>query len=227
MKSIEKCNLCPHKCGINRIKGERGRCKASDKIKIALASLHYHEEPCISGKNGSGTIFFSNCNLNCNYCQNYEISQQGKGKYITIEHLAQIMINQQEKGAENINLVTPTMYVPQIIEAIKIVKKAGLSLPIIYNSNGYENIETLKMLEGFIDVYLPDFKYFNNKLGEKYSGINNYSDIVKKVLKEMYRQVGPPLLDKRGMIKKRVNYKTFSITRVYRKFKTDITLGKR
>ena len=202
LKDLEKCNLCPHRCGVNRNNGEIGRCKATDKIKVALASLHFYEEPCISGKNGSGTIFFSHCNLSCKYCQNYEISQLGKGKDITIEHLAEIMINQQKKGAENINLVTPTMYVPQIIEAIKIAKKNGLNIPIIYNSNGYECVETLKKLEGFIDVYLPDFKYFDNKLGEKYSNIQNYSDITKNALKEMYRQVGTPILDESGMIKR-------------------------
>ena len=202
LKDLEECNLCPHRCGVNRNNGKIGRCKATDKIKVALASLHFYEEPCISGKNGSGTIFFSHCNLSCKYCQNYEISQLGKGKDITIEHLAEIMINQQKKGAENINLVTPTMYVPQIIEAIKIAKKNGLNIPIIYNSNGYECVETLKKLEGFIDVYLPDFKYFDNKLGEKYSNIQNYSDITKNALKEMYRQVGTPILDESGMIKR-------------------------
>lgn len=202
LTSLNKCNLCPHECGVNRNNREVGRCKASDKVKIALASLHYYEEPCISGSQGSGTIFFSHCNLNCKYCQNYEISQQGKGKNITIEHLSEIMLKQQGKGAENINLVTPTMYVPQVIEAIKIARKNGLVLPIIYNSNGYENIETLNMLEGYIDVYLPDFKYFDNKLGKKYSNITNYCNIVKEALIKMYRQVGPPVLDKRGIIKK-------------------------
>ena len=197
-----KCNLCPHRCNTNRANGKLGRCKAGREVKIALASLHYYEEPCISGENGSGTIFFSYCNLNCKYCQNYEISQIGKGKNITIEHLAEIMVNQQKKGAENINLVTPTMYVPQIIEAIKIAKYNELNLPIIYNSNGYENVETLKMLQGYIDVYLPDFKYFNKELGKKYSDINNYPEIAIKAINEMYRQVGAPILDEKGMIKK-------------------------
>ena len=201
LEDLKRCNLCPYRCGVDRNNGEIGKCRASDKIKIALASLHYYEEPCISGKKGSGTIFFSYCNLNCIYCQNYEISQMGKGKYITIKHLAEIMIKQQEKGAENINLVTPTMYVPQIIEAIKKARANGFNLPIIYNSNGYENVETLRMLEGYIDVYLPDFKYYNNKLGEKYSNIKNYPEIAKIAIKEMYRQVGHPVLDERGMIK--------------------------
>lgn len=157
--------------GINRISGEKGWCKCNNKIKIALASIHYYEEPCISGKNGSGTVFFSNCNLNCIYCQNYEISQLGKGKEITIEHLAQIFINQQAKGVNNINLVTPTMYAFQIKEALKIAKNNGLTIPVIYNTNGYESIETLKQLEGYIDIYLPDLKYYSNELSKKYSKV--------------------------------------------------------
>ncbi len=202
LKELENCNLCPHRCNINRINGEKGRCRGTDKVNIALASLHYYEEPCISGKSGSGTIFFSHCNLSCKYCQNYEISQEGMGKDITIDHLAEIMINQQKKRAENINLVTPTMYVPQIIEAIKIARKNGLRLPIIYNTNGYENIETLKMLEGYVDIYLPDFKYFDNKLAEKYSGVKNYFEIAKIAIQEMYRQVREPVLDEMGIIQR-------------------------
>ena len=158
IEQLNKCNICPHKCGVNRNLKNTGRCKATDKVKIALYSIHDFEEPCISGKKGSGTVFFSNCNLNCIYCQNYEISQLGKGREITIEELSNIFLLQQEKDVENINLVTPTSYVPQIIEAIKIARKKGLSIPIIYNTNGYEDIETLKMLKGYIDVYLPDLK---------------------------------------------------------------------
>ena len=202
MQILEKCKLCPHKCGVNRINGKLGICNASDKIKIALASLHHYEEPCISGEKGSGTIFFSHCNMKCKYCQNYEISQLGKGKYITIEHLAEIMIKQQKNNAENINLVTPTMYIPQILEAIKIAKNNGLKIPIIYNSNGYEEVESLKKLDGFIDVYLPDFKYWYNELGEQYSSIKNYRNVVINALKEMYRQVGAPILNEKGMIKR-------------------------
>lgn len=202
MQILEKCKLCPHKCGVNRINGKLGICNASDKIKIALASLHHYEEPCISGEKGSGTIFFSHCNMKCKYCQNYEISQLGKGKYITIEHLAEIMTKQQKNNAENINLVTPTMYIPQIIEAIKIAKNNGLKIPIIYNSNGYEEVESLKKLDGFIDVYLPDFKYWYNELGEQYSSIKNYRNVVINALKEMYRQVGAPILNEKGMIKR-------------------------
>lgn len=199
---LTKCEICPHRCGINREKKEIGRCKSNDNIKIALYSLHKFEEPCISGKNGSGTVFFSNCTLNCIYCQNYEISQLGKGKEISIEELANIFMEQQKNNAENINLVTPTSYVLQIIEAIKIAKKNGLNIPIIYNTNGYERVETLKLLEGYIDVYLPDFKYFDDKIGKKYSKIDNYFEVCAKAIKEMYRQVGEPNFDEKDMIKK-------------------------
>ena len=201
LKELEKCEICPHKCKIDRTK-QIGRCKATDKIKIALYSIHNFEEPCISGTKGSGTIFFSNCNMNCIYCQNYEISQLGKGKEITIHELADIMIKQQEKGVENINLVTPTSYTLQIIEAIKIAKKKGLKIPIVYNTNGYENVETLRLLEGYIDIYLPDLKYYDNEISKKYSKVDNYFEIATKAIKEMYRQVGQPILDKNGIMTK-------------------------
>ena len=202
MKELEQCHICPHNCGINRIKGEVGRCKATDKVKVALASLHNFEEPCISGEKGSGTVFFSNCNLKCVFCQNYEISQQGVGKEITIEELADIFIEQQNKKAENINLVTPTMYVYQIIEAIKTARNKGLSIPIVYNTNAYENVETIKALEGYIDIYLPDLKYYDDELAFKYSGIRNYFDNATKAIKEMYNQVGVPVLDENGIMKR-------------------------
>ena len=198
---LEKCTICPHRCGIDRTK-QIGRCKSTDKIKIALYSVHNFEEPCISGEKGSGTIFFSNCNMNCIYCQNYEISQLGKGKEISIEELSQIMLEQQEKGVENINLVTPTSYAIQIIEAIKIAKKQGLKIPIVYNTNGYESVETLKLLEGYIDIYLPDLKYYDNELGKKYSKVNDYFKIATEAIKEMYRQVGQPILDENGIMRK-------------------------
>lgn len=204
LKELNKCNICPHNCNINRNDGIVGRCRATDKIKIALYSTHDFEEPCISGEKGSGTVFFSNCNLNCVFCQNYEISQLGKGKEITIEELANIFLKQQEKEVENINLVTPTSYVPQIIEALKIAKKEGLKLPIVYNTNGYENIETIKMLEGYVDVYLPDLKYAENELAKKYSKVNNYFEIATEAINEMVKQVGIPKLDERGIMKKGV-----------------------
>ena len=198
---LEKCTICPHKCGIDRTK-YIGRCKSTDKIKIALYSIHNFEEPCISGEKGSGTIFFSNCNMNCIFCQNYEISQLGKGKEISIEELADIMIKQQEKGVENINLVTPTSYAIHIIEAIKIAKQKGLKIPIVYNTNGYESVETLKLLEGYIDIYLPDLKYYDNELGKRYSNVDNYFEIATKAIKEMYRQVGVPKLNQNGIMQK-------------------------
>ena len=202
MEELKQCKICPHNCNVNRLNGKIGRCKCTDKIKIALASVHNYEEPCISGINGSGTIFFSNCNMNCIYCQNYEISQLGKGKEISIKELADIFINQQEKGVNNINLVTPTMYAFQIIEAIKLAKKNGLIIPIIYNTNGYEKIETLKALQGYIDVYLPDLRYYSNKLSIKYSKVNNYFSVATEAIKEMYRQVGTPKFNEDGIMQR-------------------------
>ncbi len=199
---LKKCEICPHKCKIDRTKNQVGRCKSKDTVKVALFSIHKFEEPCISGKNGSGTVFFSNCNLSCDFCQNYEISQQGNGKEISIERLSEIFIEQQEKGANNINLVSPTSYAVQIIEAIKIAKSKGLKIPIIYNTNGYENIETIKMLNGYIDIYLPDLKYAENELAKKYSKIENYFEIATEAIKEMNKQVGRNEYDENGIIKK-------------------------
>lgn len=202
VKILEKCAICPHNCGINRLNNQIGRCKSKDTVKVALYSTHNFEEPCISGKKGSGTVFFSNCNMNCVFCQNYEISQQGKGKEISIEELADIFIKQQEKDVENINLVTPTSYVPQILEAIKIARKNGLKLPIVYNTNGYEKVETLKMLEGYVDIYLPDFKYSDDDLGKRLSKVDNYFEIVTEALKEMYRQTGKAVFNGEGVMQK-------------------------
>ena len=202
LESLEQCTICPHNCKIDRKNGQVGRCKSKDTVKIALYSTHNFEEPCISGEKGSGTVFFSNCNLNCVFCQNYEISQEGKGTEITINRLAEIFLEQQEKDVENINLVTPTSYVPQIIEAIKLARKQGLKLPIVYNTNGYEKVETLKMLEGYIDIYLPDLKYSDNKLAKRLSKVDNYFEITTEALKEMYRQTGKAIFDDRGIMKK-------------------------
>ena len=204
IEQLEKCEICPHKCGINRNNNQIGRCKSKDTVKIALFSTHDFEEPCISGKNGSGTVFFSNCNMNCVFCQNYEISQLGKGREITIEELANIFLKQQEKDVENINLVTPTSYAYQIMEAIKIARNKGLRLPIVYNTNGYENVETIRALEGFVDIYLPDLKYFENDLALKYSKVDNYFEIATEAIKEMIKQVGVPRFDENDMIEKGV-----------------------
>lgn len=203
MDLISKCEICPRKCKVNRYE-KKGYCRCDDKVRIALVSKHYFEEPCISGRNGSGTIFFSNCNLNCIFCQNHDISQGGKGIDVTIERLAEIMLEQQERGANNINLVTPTMYVEQIIRAIDIAKKNGLNIPIVYNTNGYEEVETIKKLNGYIDIYLPDFKYFTNELAIKYSKAPNYFEKVTSALIEMQSQFDEYVFDgeimKKGMI---------------------------
>lgn len=201
-EKLIECKVCPHECKVNRIDGKVGFCKASNKVKIALTSLHFFEEPCISGKKGSGTVFFSNCNLKCKFCQNYEISALGKGKEITIEELANTFLDLQKQGANNINLVTPTIYAYQIRESLKIAKNKGLNIPIIYNSNGYESVETLKDLEGYIDVYLPDLKYYYDDIGLKYSGIKDYFKNATEAIQEMYRQVGSPQFNEKGIIQK-------------------------
>lgn len=202
LKLLEKCEICPHKCKVNRTNNQVGRCKSKNTVKVAKASVHNFEEPCISKINGSGTVFFSNCNLNCVFCQNYEISQQGLGKEITIKELSEVFLKLQNENVNNINLVTPTSYAPQIVEAIKIAKSKGLKIPIVYNTNSYENVETLKLLEGYIDIYLPDLKYAENNLGKQYSNINNYFEIATKAIKEMYRQVGNIEFDENGIAKK-------------------------
>lgn len=204
LEQLAKCEICPFRCKVNRLSGQVGRCGCGDKIKVAKYQLHYFEEPCISGKSGSGTVFFSNCNFKCIFCQNYKISQEGKGNEVTIEELANIFLKLQQEGANNINLVTPTMYTYQIIEAIKIARMRGLNLPIIYNSNGYENVETLRDLRGYVDVYLPDLKYYADELAIKYSKAPNYFKIATKAILEMINQVGLPEFDENGMIKKGV-----------------------
>ena len=204
IKQLDKCLVCPHQCGVNRNSGEIGRCKSKDTVKIALYSTHNFEEPCISGEKGSGTIFFSNCNLNCIFCQNYEISQLGKGKEITINELAKIFLSEQDKNVHNINLVTPTSYAYQIIEAIKIARNNGLKIPIIYNTNGYESIETINDLNGYVDIFLPDLKYSDDSLALKYSNAKNYFAIATEAIKQMLDQVGVPKFDSNGLIKRGV-----------------------
>ena len=192
------CKLCPRNCGVNRNKREYGFCHAGNKIKIAKAYLHLWEEPPITGKNGSGTIFFSNCNLHCLFCQNYFISEEGNGVEITIEKFANICLDLQKQGATNINLVTPTHYVPLIINGIKIAKSRGLRIPIVYNSSGYENVSTIKMLDGIIDIYLPDFKYYSDYYAMKYSGCKDYFEYTSKAIDEMVRQKPRCIFDKNG-----------------------------
>ncbi len=201
---LENCTLCPRNCNVNRLKNKVGFCKGGREVKVARAALHFWEEPCISGGKGSGTIFFSNCTLRCVFCQNNEISQCELGIEISIERLSEIFLELQEKGALNINLVTPTHYVPQIIDALKIAKEKGLNLPIIYNSSGYEKVETIKLLKGYIDVYLPDLKYYNYKYSLKYSKASNYFDFASKAIDEMVKQVGEVKFNKDGIIEKGV-----------------------
>ena len=201
---LKSCKLCPRNCKVDRLNNKIGFCKATDKLKVARAALHFWEEPCISGEKGSGTVFFSNCTLKCVFFQNNDISECSAGKEISIERLSDIFLELQHKGALNINLVTPTHYVPQIIEGLKIAKNKGLNLPIIYNSSGYENIETLRYLKGYIDVYLPDLKYFSNKYSLKYSNAKDYFNFAIKAIDEMVKQVGDIQFDKNGIIKKGV-----------------------
>lgn len=202
--NLDCCNICPRNCKVNRNNNELGFCKAGNKIKIARYSLHFWEEPCISGEAGSGTIFFSGCNLKCIFCQNYDISFKNTGKEISIERFADICLELQEKGALNINLVTPTIYIPLIKEGIILAKKKGLNIPIVYNTSGYEEVKSLKELDGLIDIYLPDFKYFDNELARKFSNAPNYFEVSSLALKEMYRQVGTPVFEndimKKGVI---------------------------
>ena len=201
---LDNCNLCIRNCNINRNKNIIGVCKTDNIIKIARADLHFWEEPCISGAKGSGTVFFSNCNLKCFFWQNHKISQNGFRKQVTIERLAEIFIELQNKGANNINLVTPTHYVPLIIESIKIAKSKGLILPIVYNTNSTDTLETIKALNGYIDIYLPDFKYFDDKYSIKYSKIKGYSKNVIEIISEMIKQVGEPVFDENNIMKKGV-----------------------
>ena len=197
---FNKCNLCPRECSVNRNNKELGYCRASNKLKIGGYHLHMWEEPIISGKNGSGTIFFSYCNLRCIYCQNYDISIYDNGKEITIDRFANICLELQDMGAENINLVTPSHYIPLIREGLMMAKDKGLNIPIVYNTSGYEKVDSLRLLDGLIDIYLPDFKYYDDNLG-KYSNVNNYFEIADKAIQEMYRQVGSPII-KKGIMRR-------------------------
>ena len=198
---LDKCKLCPRNCLVNRNKGEIGFCKAGNKIKIAKAYLHMWEEPSISGKKGSGTIFFSNCNLRCIFCQNYYISNENNGVEISIEKFSDICLDLQEKGALNINLVTPTHFVPLIIDGIKLAKSRGLCIPIVYNSSGYESVETIKLLNGIVDIYLPDLKYYDDTFALKYSNCKDYFKYASMAIDEMFKQKPKCVFDKKGILK--------------------------
>lgn len=203
--NMENCTLCPRNCHVNRLAGQRGRCHETAEIVAARAALHMWEEPCISGTAGSGAVFFSGCSMGCIFCQNHNIAEAKAGKTITAERLAGIFRELQDQGAANINLVTPTHYVPQIIEALKVAKKNGLSLPVVYNTSGYEKPETIRMLDGLVDVYLPDFKYMEPELAEAYSQAADYPEYAKAALKEMVRQTGKIQINEdTGMIQKGV-----------------------
>ena len=201
MELLKNCNLCPRKCGVNRYI-EKGFCGATNKVKVAYYSLHMWEEPIISGTNGSGTIFFSNCNLRCLYCQNKKISIDGYGKLITNKSLGEIILELQESGANNINLVTPTHYVPNIISVLKKIKNKELKIPVVYNTSSYESVGTIMACRNLVDIYLADLRYFDDKLGEKYSLCSNYFENATMAIDEMYRQVGKYELDENGLLKK-------------------------
>lgn len=205
MNKYENCLLCSRKCGINRSTGQTGVCGVSSEIKVARAALHYWEEPCISGKRGSGAVFFSGCSLHCVFCQNREISDGKEGKVISKERLSDIFMELADKGANNINLVTPGQYIPDIVWAVNDAKSRGMKLPIIYNTSGYENVTELKLLEGIVDVYLPDFKYMDSTLSARYSRAKDYPSIAKQALSEMVRQQPDVVIDDAtGLIQKGV-----------------------
>lgn len=205
MNKYENCLLCPRKCGINRSTGQTGVCGVSSEIKVARAALHYWEEPCISGKRGSGAVFFSGCSLHCVFCQNRGISDGKEGKVISKERLSDIFMELADKGANNINLVTPGQYIPDIVWAVNDAKSRGMKLPIIYNTSGYENVTELKLLEGIVDVYLPDFKYMDSTLSARYSRAKDYPSVAKQALSEMVRQQPDVVIDNAtGLIQKGV-----------------------
>ena len=203
---MRHCTLCPRECGADRLNGQLGYCGMPSDLYAARAALHMWEEPCISGESGSGTVFFSGCPLRCVYCQNHEIAIGKTGKPVSVSRLSEIFLELQDKQAHNINLVTPTHFVPQIAASLRLAKKNGLHLPVVYNTSGYEKPETLRLLEGLVDIYLPDCKYAAAESGRRYSNASDYFPVAKKALAEMFRQVGDPVFDrdtglmKRGMI---------------------------
>ncbi len=197
--NLQDCTLCPRSCHANRANGQAGYCKQTDKIKAARAALHMWEEPCISGRSGSGTVFFSGCNMGCVFCQNYSISQGNTGKIISPERLSEIFLNLQEQKPCNINLVTPTHFLPHIKKALENAKSNGLSIPVVYNTSSYEKAETLKELDGLIDIYLPDLKYYSPALGKRYSAAEDYFSYASSAIEEMVRQTGVPVFSPQGL----------------------------
>ena len=201
-RMLTTCTLCPHECLVNRLEGEHGVCRSTDELVISSAGPHWGEEPPLVGSHGSGTIFFASCNLKCQYCQNYEISQHAYGRRTSKRELAEIMLRLEREGCHNINLVTPTHVVPQIVEALAEATDRGLSLPVVYNCGGYESVETLRLLEGIIDIYMPDIKYSDNDAARRYSGAPLYWDAVRPAVREMHRQVGDLEIDERGIARR-------------------------
>ena len=201
---MKECKVCPRNCGADRLSDQKGFCRAGAEIILARAALHMWEEPCISGKEGSGAVFFSGCSLGCKFCQNRQISRGQTGKKVTADRLADIFLELQQQKANNINLVTAGHFLPQVAEAIEKSRNRGLQIPVVYNSSGYEKSEMLKLLEGLVDIYLPDFKYMDPELAEKYSYARDYPEVAKEALKEMVRQTGTPEFDRRGIMKKGV-----------------------
>lgn len=196
---LKNCVLCPHQCQVNRLKGEKGYCQTLDNVIVSGSGPHFGEEDELVGYNGSGTIFFSHCNLKCVFCQNYEISYCGEGEEIDTNELADILLYLKNKGCHNINFVSPSHIVPQIVEAVFIAAKQGLDIPIVYNTGGYDLTDTLRLLEGIIDIYMPDIKFSDDELARKYIGVKDYYKIAKAAIKEMYRQVGDLKTDNRNI----------------------------
>ena len=199
---MTECRLCPRQCGVDRSK-QTGYCGVSDRVKPARAALHFWEEPCISGERGSGTVFFSGCALKCVFCQNYQLSAGHFGKEVSIQRLAEIFLELQQQGAHNINLVTGGHYVPQIVQALELVRK-DLKIPVVYNSSGYETVETLRQLKGYVDIYLPDLKYYSPERSARYSNARDYFAVASQAVQEMFSQVGPVQFDEQGMLQKGV-----------------------
>ena len=201
-RALSHCQVCPRNCGADRRAGNLGWCRAPYLPKVALVSRHDWEEPPISGTKGSGTVFFSHCNLGCVFCQNHDISQDGFGQEISIERLAEIFLEQQKRGFHNVNLVSAVQFIPQVAKALELARSKGLFIPVVYNSNGYESIEGLRTLEGLVDVYLPDFKYWDDALGKEYSKAPHYRETAAAAILEMRRQVGKDILDENGILQK-------------------------
>ncbi len=199
LELLRNCRVCPHQCGVNRLAGETGKCRTGRHAIISSYGPHFGEEAPLVGTHGSGTIFFANCNLKCIFCQNYTISQLGEGSAITKEGLAKIMLSLQQKGCHNINLVSPTHVVPQILEAVEIAVNSGLTIPLVYNSGGYDSFQTLKLLEGIVDIYMPDMKYSDDSTADRLSGVKDYTSINQTAIKEMHRQVGELQIDEQGI----------------------------